>query len=267
MHVQARKSLGQNWLVDENLARKIAAAAEINDHDVVIEIGAGTGALTRHLLGVAPRVIAIETDQRLLPFLPAHPTLSVVHADALKVNYAELACLQPGERVCFIGNLPYYITSALVRTVLESDVPIRTVVITVQFEVAQRMAARPGDMSILAASVQFYGRPELLFKLPSSAFNPQPNVDSAVVRITPHAQPSDIAPELFFEVVRAGFSQPRKQLRNPLAAGLSISKQAAEALLAAARVEPARRAETLTIDEWIAVARARLHLQNGEDRI
>ena len=266
-HVEARKSLGQNWLVDEGLTRKIAVAAEINDHDVVIEIGAGTGALTRWILGVAPKVIAIETDKRLLEYLPQHPSLTVVHADALKVDYRALAALRPGEQVCFIGNLPYYITSALVRGMLESNVAIRTIVITVQLDVALRMIAAPGDMSILAVSVQFYGTPSLLFKLPPSAFNPQPTVESAVLRIVPHAEKSQVDPAKFFEIVRAGFSQPRKQLRNPLAAALDMTKQATDAMLARAGIDRTRRAETLSLAEWHTLQRVHQEHTDGEDRI
>lgn len=265
--VQARKSLGQNWLIDEGLVRRIVQAAEIGPDDVVIEIGAGTGALTRHLVGSSARVIAIELDGRLLEYLPVHPNLTVIQADALQLDYAAIAGLLPGQQVCFVGNLPYYITSALVRKMLESDLPTRTVVITVQLEVALRMVAEPGSLSILAVSIQYYGTPVLLFRLPASAFRPQPSVDSAVVRIVPHKQKSAVSPERFFEVVRAGFSQPRKQLRNPLSAGLSISKSEADAVLHWAGINPMRRAETLSVSEWEALTLAHIQKTSGEDRI
>ncbi|HEY3343069.1 MAG TPA: rRNA adenine dimethyltransferase family protein, partial [Anaerolineae bacterium] len=175
--------------------------------------------------------------------------------DALEVDFAALLREHLGDEavpVRFVGNLPYYITSALVRKMLEAGLNVQSITLTVQLEVAQRMNAQPGDMSLLAVSVQFYGSPELLMHLSPSAFYPQPEVDSAVVRITPH--PTNANAATLFTLARAGFSQRRKQLRNTLSAGLSWSKVEADQLLQSAGVDPTRRAETLSMAEWIRLS-------------
>jgi 16S rRNA (adenine1518-N6/adenine1519-N6)-dimethyltransferase len=250
--IQPRKSLGQNFLSDPGICSRIVDAAEISADDLVIEIGPGLGALTRLLANRARQVIAIEVDQTLIPHLRdelgATKNVEIIHADALAVNYAELAAGQP---VRFVANLPYYITSHAIRTMLESGVDWRSIVLTVQLEVAQRIAASPPDMSMLAVSVQFYGRPELLFKLPGALFYPPPDVDSATIRIVRTADFQQVAAYAFFRMVRAAFSQPRKQLRNTIASGLGISKAAAEDILIKSGITPERRAETLSLDEWV----------------
>lgn len=254
MSIAAKKSLGQNFLVDPKIAQRIAEAADIQCGDCVIEIGPGTGALTRPLLDrvaqIGARLIAVELDPRMIELLPTHDKLSVIHADALEVDFAALA---NGAPVRFVSNLPYYITSALIRRMLESGADVRTLILTMQLEVARRIIAQPPEMSLLSVSVQFYGAPSLLFRVPPSAFKPQPNVDSAVLRITPHAALPQIDVDCFFNVVRAGFCQPRKQLRNTLAAGLTLDKIEAAMLLMRAKIDPLRRAETLMIGEWVAL--------------
>jgi 16S rRNA (adenine1518-N6/adenine1519-N6)-dimethyltransferase len=252
-----RKSLGQNFLTDDDSARRIVRLANVKAGDVVIEIGPGIGALTRHLAQAARQVIAIEIDRNLIPILQDElqdvPNVTIVQGDALDVDYMSLlreACpdgLLPPLRV--VGNLPYYITSALIRLILELPIKAEAIVFTVQLEVADRMVAAPGDMSLLSVSVQFYGKAEMLLQLSPSAFYPQPDVDSAVVRITPRAHTVDGA--TLFSLARAGFSQRRKQLRNTLAAGLRLPKDAVDQLLLRAGVDPTRRAETLSIPEWI----------------
>ena len=260
--ISPRKSLGQNFLADDDSARRIVRLANIKPGDVVIEIGPGIGALTRHLVQAARHVIAIEIDRNLIPILqdelsPA-ANLTIVQADALEVDYLQLvrdAC--PGDvlpPIRFIGNLPYYITSAVIRQILELPLHVEVIVITVQLEVADRIVAGPGDMSLLSVSVQFYGKPEMLFRLSPSVFFPQPDVDSAVVRITPRPQTADA--KTVFTLARAGFSQRRKQLRNTLAAGLLLPKETADRLLLGAQVDPTHRAETLSIAEWIHLAEA-----------
>lgn len=264
--VTPRKSLGQNFLVDEATARRIVAAAGVTRGDLVLEIGPGTGALTVHLAAQAGWVVAIELDQTLIPALKqalgAAGNVTIVQADALVVDFAALvqaateAFGRPFDAVRVVANLPYYITSAAIRRILESGLPMASIVLTVQREVAERIVARPPDMSLLAVSVQFYGRPELLFRIPPDRFYPQPVVDSAVIRITPHAQPYAVDRDRFFRLVKAGFSQPRKQLRNTLSAGLGMSKAQVEHVLLTNGVEPRRRAESLGIDEWISLTRA-----------
>ncbi len=254
-----RKSLGQNFLIDDQTAQKIVRAAEIEPTDTVIEIGPGMGALTQHLVKQAQQVHVIELDQHLIPILRDElrqfTNLTITHGDALEVDFAQL--VPPLSTVRFVANLPYYITSAIVRKMLESALTVAGIVLTIQYEVAQRMVAGVGDMSLLAASVQFYGRPTLLMKLPGAAFYPQPKVDSAVVRIIPHpiSERADIDPDMFFQVVKAGFSQPRKQLRNTLASGLSIDKTLAIEMLTTCAIDPMRRAETLAMPEWVGLAR------------
>jgi 16S rRNA (adenine1518-N6/adenine1519-N6)-dimethyltransferase len=252
--IHPRKSLGQNFLTDERICRHIVDAAQIEPGDLVVEIGPGLGAITTLLAGRGRKLIAIELDQTLIPPLREalagreQGSIEIMHADALKVDYRQLAGDQP---VRFVGNLPYYITSHAIRTLLESQTNWRSIVITVQLEVAQRIVAQPPDMSLLALSVQFYGSAELLFRIPGAAFYPQPNIESATVRITRSPLQSPIDASVFFRIARAAFSQPRKQLRNTLAAGLGISKGMTEDILLQSGISPERRAETVSILEWI----------------
>lgn len=258
-----RKSLGQNFLTDDDTARRIVRLANIKPDDIVIEIGPGIGALTKHLSQSARKVIAIEIDQNLIPILQQElaeaSNITILHADALDVDFAQAVREVGGDEnsaVRVVGNLPYYITSLIVRRVLESAIHTQAIVLTVQLEVAERMVAQPDDMSLLAVSVQVYGRPELLMRLSPSAFYPQPDVDSAVVRITPHRQVEN--PQALFDLARAGFSQKRKQLRNTLSAGLRLEKPMVDELLTGAAIDPTRRAETLSVPEWSHLARVYL---------
>jgi 16S rRNA (adenine1518-N6/adenine1519-N6)-dimethyltransferase len=254
--IQPRKSLGQNFLTDARVCERIVAAADITDQDLVVEIGPGLGAITTLLAARARRLVAIELDQTLIPHLRdalVHaPHVEIMHADALTVDYGVLAADQP---VRFVGNLPYYITSHAIRTLLESQTDWRSIVLTVQLEVAQRIVAQPPEMSLLALSVQFYGQPELLFRIPAGAFYPQPDVESATIRIVRGELQSNISPSVFFRIARAAFAQPRKQLRNTIAAGLGISKGTVEDILIKSGISPDRRAETLSLPEWFQLVR------------
>ncbi len=264
--IAPRKSLGQNFLTDDDTARRIVRLAGIQPGEVVLEIGPGIGALTRHLAQAARHVIAIEIDRNLIPILQQElagaANVTILQADALAVDFAALlsdAGVDASAPVRFVGNLPYYITSALIRRMLESSLDIRGIVLTVQLEVAERIVAQPGDMSLLSVSVQVYGKPEQLMRLSPSVFYPQPDVDSAVVRITPYHQCDH--PDTLFELARAGFSQRRKQLRNTLSAGLQLPKTDADELLADAAIDAARRAETLSIPEWMHLTE--VYVQRG----
>jgi 16S rRNA (adenine1518-N6/adenine1519-N6)-dimethyltransferase len=265
--LRLRKGLGQHFLADPNILRKIVDAAELTPEATVLEIGPGLGTLTRWLTQAAGRVVAVELDEAMVQALGSELghvlNLEVVQGDILQLDPPALIrnpqspnLPSPPEYVV-VANLPYYITSAVLRHVLEADPPPRRLVLTVQREVAARMVAGPGDMSLLAVSVQFYGRPRLVARIPAGAFIPPPKVDSAVVRIDTFAAPpvhvSDT--ESFFRIVRAGFGQKRKQLRNALAGGLGLSSAQVTAALARAGVEPSRRAETLSLEEWAALAR------------
>ena len=264
------KGLGQNFLVDQAILQRIAAAAQLTANDVVLEIGAGTGALTRQLAQQAGHVLALELDQRLIPLLESElselDNVELIQGDVLTVDPAnlvrdaqeQLGAPEAGYRV--VGNLPYYITSAILRHLLETELRPDVMVVTVQYEVAKRIVAEPGDMSVLAISVQFYADAELLFRIKPGSFYPAPAVDSAVVLVDVHASAPlpDEEIRAFFAVVRAGFSQRRKQLHNALSNGLGepLTKDQAAARLEEAGVDHRRRAQTLSVEEWIRVTRA-----------
>lgn len=251
--LRADKRLGQNFLQDPFALEKIASAADINKDDCVLEIGPGLGSLTRYLAIAARRVTAVELDPDLLTPLKAilapYENVRIVHADILDLPIASVVD-QTGYIVA--ANIPYNITSAIIRHLLESEPKPRRIVLTIQKEVAERICAQPGDLSLLALSVQVYGKPSIHAKIPAGSFHPIPNVDSAVIRIDIHPQPLIPANMLdtFFKLVKAGFSQKRKTLRNSLSSGMGIKPVDAESLLAAAQIDPMRRAETLSIAEW-----------------
>lgn len=283
-----KKSLGQNFLVDESHLARIAAAADLTPADTVLEIGPGLGVLTRHLAAQAGRVVAVELDDRLIPVLRElfadQPHVSFVHADILQIDPGELVAVgkpqvagdspnpqspisnpqSPPYKV--VANLPYYITSAVLRHLLEAKQPTTLAVVMVQREVARRIVAGPGEMSLLAVGVQFYATPKIVQKVPAGAFHPRPKVDSAVLRLDVRPQPivTDVEPDWYFAVVQAGFSQKRKQLRNSVAAGLGLAKEAVEAALQQAGIDPQRRAETLSLAEWGAMAKELKRLGIGE---
>jgi 16S rRNA (adenine1518-N6/adenine1519-N6)-dimethyltransferase len=256
--LHAKKSLGQNWLVDEAAIARIAAAAELTCQDTVLEIGPGLGALTRHLAEQAGRVVAVELDANLMPplrrVLAGYENVTLVQGDILECDLSTLVA--PGYKVA--ANLPYYITSAVIRHLLEASLRPALIVLTVQLEVAQRIVAAPGNMSLLAVSVQFYGRPSIVTRIKAGSFHPAPQVDSAVVRIEPYARPAvPVADrDQFFAVVKAGFAHKRKQLHNSLAAGLGKPHALIVDALARAGVDNRRRAETLALREWASLAQA-----------
>ncbi|HUM26458.1 MAG TPA: 16S rRNA (adenine(1518)-N(6)/adenine(1519)-N(6))-dimethyltransferase RsmA [Anaerolineales bacterium] len=251
--LRADKSLGQNFLQDSSALEKIARAAEIQGDDCVLEIGPGLGSLTRYLAASAQKVTAVELDPDLLAPLRAvlspYQNVNVIHGDILKLNISEII-EQPDYLVA--ANIPYNITSAIIRHLLESTPKPRRVVLTIQKEVAERICAAPGDLSLLALSVQVYGRPSIAAKIPAGAFHPVPKVDSAILRIDIHKEPLIPAELLntFFKLIKAGFSQKRKTLRNSLSSGLHIPPHEAESMLTAAGIDFMRRAETLSIEEW-----------------
>jgi len=250
--------------VDEAALQRIVQAADLTHNDTVLEIGAGLGTLTRLLAARARHVLAIEIDPHLIEILQSVVSdcgnVQVVRGDVLTLpleTLLDLAQLGPDEEFKVIGNLPYYITSAILRHLLESKRRPSCMVITVQEEVAKRIVAQPGDMSLLAISVQFYGHPRIVARIPAGAFYPTPKVDSAIVRIDlspePRVKVEDIA--WFFSVVRAGFSAKRKQLHNTLAHALGLSGPQVHSALARAGIDPARRAQTLNLNEWACLSR------------
>ncbi len=254
------KRLGQNFLVDEIHLTKIVEAAELDPADEVLEVGPGLGALTRHLAAAAARVVAVELDGDLLPplrqVLEGYDNVQIVHGDMLEFNPAEYF-QQPGYPV--VANIPYYLTSNLIRHLLESDPKPGRIALTVQKEVAQRATAGPGDLSLLALSIQLYGRPRVAHQIPAGAFYPAPKVDSALLLIDLYDAPELAAGhiEAFFELAKAAFNQKRKTLANSLAALPGWDKDLARQRLHSAGIEPRRRPQTLTLQEWaLLVAQA-----------
>lgn len=257
--ITPKKALGQNFLHDPNALDKIVASADLMPDDTVLEIGPGTGSLTEKLAQTVKHVIAVEIDERLreqLERLQArYPNLFVIYDDILKVDV--LNVVGPKDFVV-VANVPYYISTAILKHLLEQHRRPRRIVLTLQYELAERITAPPGDLSLLAVSVQYYGRPQIINRLPPAVFWPRPEVDSAVLRIDTYDQPPVQVPDdkTFFRVVRAGFSQKRKQLKNAVGSGLSINATAAGELLTQAGIDPTRRAETLALEEWAALSRA-----------
>jgi 16S rRNA (adenine1518-N6/adenine1519-N6)-dimethyltransferase len=268
--IRPAAALGQNFLIEPAVLDRIVRASDLAARDVVLEIGAGTGELTRRLARRAGCVVAVELDHRLLPLLrkglSAYDNVRLVQGDILRLDPARLVAdatrgqdnLDRGYKV--VANLPYYITSAILRHLLEATLMPDVMVLTVQREVAQRLTAAPGGMSILAVSVQLYAEPQVLFNIKPSSFYPSPDVESAVVRLVSRSSPL-LAPEeidVFFRVVRAGFSQRRKQLHNALGAGLGprVSKHQIAAKLEEVAIDPRRRAQSLSVEEWINLTHA-----------
>ncbi len=257
-----KKSLGQNFLIDTNILHNIVAAAELSKETAVIEIGPGIGALTEQLCRAAGKVLAIEIDQRLLPILSdtlaPYDNVEVVHGDVLKLDVRRLIeeRLAGYDRVSVVANLPYYVTSPILMKLLEERLPLEQIVVMIQKEVADRIAAKPGskDYGSLSVAAQFYAVPQVVLTVPASVFIPRPNVDSAVLKLTVRERPAvDVADEqMFFRVVRASFAQRRKTLINNLIANLfgKERKELAHKVLEQTAIDPSRRGETLTIEEF-----------------
>lgn len=267
LDLRPSRELGQNFLVDPHALQQIVDAALLTPDDTVVEVGPGLGVLTYELVQHAGRVLAIELDKRLAARLHEEfsqtPNLSVIQSDVMRVDLVEALAAGKSPVYKVVANLPYQITSAIIRHFLEATPAPELLVIMVQWEVAQRIAARPPDMSVLAHSVQFYAQAEIVARVPASSFLPAPKVDSAVLRLRRRAQPAVQVDDVdaFFRTIKAGFLQARKKLSNALpgglaAMGIKIEKEAVLRLLESVGVDPARRAETLSLEEW-----ARVHEQ------
>ena len=251
--LHADKRLGQNFLQDPYALENIVKAAEIQPTDTVLEIGPGLGSLTRYLAAGAQKVIAIELDDRL--FLPLeaviapYQNIQLVHGDILDIELQEIIEQQD---YLVVANIPYYITSAVIRHLLEAQPKPRRIVLTIQREVAERICAEPDDMSLLALSVQVYGQPLIAARIPAGAFYPAPKVDSSVLVVDIYPTPvvDENLLDTFFQLIKAGFSQKRKKLRNSISTGIRQSPTETEKLLRAADIDPKRRAETLSLEEW-----------------
>lgn len=260
----AKKSLGQHFLHDASLLSRIVAAAEIDASTTVIEVGPGPGGLTTLLAAAARHLISVEIDDafyaRLREKYAGAASVTVVHADILNCDPEQLlatAGLPAEQDYVLIGNLPYNIGTAIIRRFLESRRPPQRIVVLLQKEVAQSILAQPGEMGLLSVSVQLYAEARKLFDIPPGAFSPPPKVTSTLLRLD--RRPVPLVPEAerphFFRVVRAGFSAPRKQLRNSLAQGLGLEAEGVGRLIAAAGLEPEQRPQTLSVTDWLSLAR------------
>lgn len=261
-HVR-KKRLGQHFLTDQAVLARIVAAADLLPSDTVVEIGPGKGVLTAELARATGTLIAVELDRDLLPHLTRRfgtaPSFHLVHADVLTTSPSALlaeANLPPDAAYKVVANLPYYITAPVLRHFLADAHPPTAMVVLVQYEVAQTLTAAPGDLSLLGIAVQYYGRPTLVARVAPASFSPPPKVHSAIVRIDVHAKPPVDAPseEAFFATVKAGFRAKRKQLRNSLSQGWDLPAADAAALAEQAGIDPQRRPETLSLEEWARLA-------------
>jgi 16S rRNA (adenine1518-N6/adenine1519-N6)-dimethyltransferase len=258
-----KKSLGQNFLIDTNILRRIVDFAELSAETGVIEIGPGIGALTEQLARRAKKVVAFEIDQRLLPILAEtlspYPNVRIIHQDVLKADVRKVIDEEFAgiKDIMVVANLPYYVTTPIIMKLLTDNLPLRGIVVMLQKEVAERIAATPGtkDYGSLSIAVQYYTKAETVMTVPRTVFVPQPNVDSAVIRLTKLPQPAVFVENeaFFFEVVRASFGQRRKTILNNLTSNLpngKMFKETIEQVLQEVNIDPRRRGETLTIAEF-----------------
>lgn len=261
------KGLGQSFLADQAVTHAIVAAADLTRADTVLEIGPGLGLLTRQLAEAAGLVVAVELDGRMVGVLEEElgdlGNLRLVQGDILEVDHVAALVAATGVRedeLCYlvVANLPYYITSQAIRRLLEARVPPSRMVLMVQREVAERIVAQPGEMSLLSLSVQLYGQARVVRRVPASAFHPRPKVDSAVLRIDLHEAPlaGEATRERLFRLARAAFGQRRKQIHNSLSANLPMESEAVQALLRDSGIDPRRRPQALSVADWIGLAEA-----------
>jgi len=262
------KGLGQNFLIDKNVLSKIIEASDLKNTDMVLEVGPGLGTLTQELAKKAELVIAVEKDKTVIKIL--EETLSdfknvqIIQGDILKLDIFKLISNLKFQISNFkvVANIPYYLTSPLIRKLLESKNPPKDIILMVQKEVAQRICSKPPDMNLLAVSVQFYAEPKIISHVLKNCFWPAPKVDSAIIKITPQKEYS-IPVDSFFKVVKAGFSQPRKQLGNNLSKILKIERKKINEWLQSNSIVPTRRAETLSIENWVLLTKTFSQYKNA----
>ena len=258
-----KKSLGQNFLIDTNILRNIVDYAELTEESGAIEVGPGIGALTEQLAKRSKKVVAFEIDQRLLPILEdtlsPYPHTKIIHQDILKANVKEMIDqeFQGIKDIMLVANLPYYVTTPIIMKILEEKLPLRGIVVMLQKEVAERISAKPGtkEYGSLSIAIQYYTKAEVVMIVPKTVFVPQPNVDSAVIRLTIRDTPTVTVKneEFFFKVTRASFAQRRKTILNNLSSQLENGKEKKEQIIEAlkeADIDPSRRGESLSIEEF-----------------
>lgn len=255
-HPVAKKSLGQNFLEDKKYLNIIVQASDLKDTDNVLEVGPGTGLLTDQILTKTIKLFCIEKDRRMVQYLLEKYNKQakgpeIVEEDILTINLPAFLKERAVSDYSVVANIPYYITGKIIRLFLETEISPRALVLLIQKEVAERICSEPGDMSILAISVQYFGEPEFIEVVPKDAFNPAPKVDSAVIRIVPKNNTEDKSQRaMFFRVVKSGFSSPRKKLLNNLATSLKIEKEFLQNCFRELKLDENIRAQNLSIDQW-----------------
>lgn len=260
-----QKKFGQNFLIDAHVLEKIIAAAKITKEDFVLEIGPGIGTMTQYLAEHAGKVVAVEIDRALIPILretlSEYPNVTVIHEDILKLDIGKLALEENGGKpIKVVANLPYYITTPIIMGLFESHVPLESITVMVQKEVAQRMQALPGtkDFGALSLAVQYYAEPYLAANVPPNCFMPRPNVGSAVIRLTSYEHPRVSVKDeaLMFRIIRASFNQRRKTLQNGLnnSPEITASKERIAEAIASLGLPASVRGETLTLEQFAALA-------------
>ncbi len=261
-----QKKFGQNFLIDANILENIIMAAGVNKDDCVLEIGPGIGTMTQYLCENAREVVAVEIDKKLIPILQedtlsSYDNITIINEDILKVDVNAIVQKKNGGKpIKVVANLPYYITTPIIMGLFESHVPLESITIMVQKEVAERMQVGPGtkDYGALSLAVQYYAKPEVMMTVPASCFMPRPNVDSAVIKLTRHEHPPvQVQDEkLMFNIIRAAFNQRRKTLVNSLnnAAGLSINKERVFSVLEQMNLPATIRGEALTLEQFAELA-------------
>lgn len=276
-HIKPTKRLGQNFLIDRKILKKIIKAAELKKDDIVLEVGPGLGILTFELAKYVKKVIGVEKDQKMVEYIKNAlikkniENVKVIHADILKLEIKKLTFYSKSKIKNWkvVANIPYYLTSALIRKFLESDYQPTLLVLMLQKEVAQRICAKPPKMALLSVAVQFYAKPEIISYVSKKSFWPVPKVDSAIVKIKPfvHCLEGDSKPpnllrhvqvdkkfiRRFFVIVHAGFAHPRKKIINNLSPGLKIPRKKMEKILLKARISPSQRPSELSVDMWITL--------------
>lgn len=265
--ISPKKKLGQNFIIRQSALDQVIAAAGLSKTVQILEIGAGLGALTLSLAKQHHKVVAIEYDQRLIPILKnvlgSYENVNILQGDFLQLQLEDV--ITPPEYFV-VANIPYQITSAVIRKVVEAPYPARRIVLTIQKEVAERIIAQPGSLSLLALSVQIFGNPSIISDIASKAFYPQPKVQSSVLRVDMYTQPLIPMHEIdhFFRIAKAGFAQKRKKLRNSLSAGLHITPAEVEEIMGKAKITPSMRAQELAIDQWQQLSRSFIGILKGE---
>jgi len=255
--IKPSKGMGQNFLISKSILGKIIKSADLKTENTVLEVGPGIGTLTAALARVAKKVIAVEKDKNMCQILKEtlndYRNVEIINGDILKIENFELI-----SNYQIVANIPYYLTSPLIRKFLENppnNKQPKEIVLMVQKEVAQRICAKPPSMSILSVSVQFYAKAEIMFYVKKENFWPKPKVDSSIIKIVPHKNTPKISAKLFFKIVKAGFSQPRKQLINNLTtlkspSGIKLKKSQITSWLSKNNINPSQRAETLSVQNW-----------------